>query len=237
MRDFLIAPCFKCGFYCGKMALCSVFSAQPRDIIITYPKMRPLFRRVRRKIMKQDFYRRLEESPVISAAKDINMLERAVKSPCGIIFMLGGDIFNLPHAVELVHRHGKMIFIHVDLIDGFSHDATALRYISENIRPDGIISTKAGQIKTARELGMLTVRRFFIIDSLSLDNAATADAEKADAVEIMPGVMPKIIEKLGKKMKTPLIAGGLISEKDDVIAALRAGAAGVSTTAESVWEL
>lgn len=188
------------------------------------------------KLAKNEFYRRLEDTPVISAVKDINMLRQAVKSQCGIIFMLGGDIFNLSQAVELAHENGKMIFIHVDLIDGFSHDATALRYISEFIRPDGIISTKAGQIKIARELGMLTVRRFFIIDSLSMDNASS-DAERSDAVEIMPGVMPKIIEKLGKKMKTPLIAGGLISEKDDVIAALKAGAAGVSTTAQDVWEL
>lgn len=188
--------------------------------------------------MENKFHERMDNSPVIAAVKNMEMLENAVKSPCEIIFMLSGDIFNLADAVKRAHENGKMIFIHIDLIEGFSRDAVALRYIHENISPDGIISTKAGLIKIAKEMGMLTVRRFFIIDSLSLDNVVNATiAEKSDAIEIMPGVMPKIINKLKKKIKTPMIAGGLISEKEDVIGALQAGANGVSTTAENVWNL
>lgn len=188
--------------------------------------------------MGNKFYEKLDAAPVIAAVKDVSLLEKAVKSPCEIIFMLSGDIFNLADSVRLAHENGKMIFIHIDLIEGFSRDAVALKYIIENIGPDGIISTKGGLIKTAREMGLLTVRRFFIIDSLSLDNVInSAAADKTDAIEIMPGVMPKIIKKLKKKIKTPMIAGGLISEKEDVIAALQAGAGGVSTTAEEVWDL
>lgn len=188
--------------------------------------------------MENKFHERMDNSPVIAAVKNMEMLENAVNSPCEIIFMLSGDIFNLADAVKRAHEKEKMIFIHIDLIEGFSRDAVALRYIHENISPDGIISTKAGLIKIAKEMGMLTVRRFFIIDSLSLDNVVNATiAEKSDAIEIMPGVMPKIISKLKKKIKTPMIAGGLISEKEDVISALQAGANGVSTTAENVWNL
>ena len=188
--------------------------------------------------MENRFHERMDNSPVIAAVKNMEMLENAVNSPCEIIFMLSGDIFNLADAVKRAHENGKMIFIHIDLMEGFSRDAVALRYIHENISPDGIISTKAGLIEIATELGMLTVRRFFIIDSLSLDNVVNATiAEKSDAIEIMPGVMPKIISKLKKKIKTPMIAGGLISEKEDVIGALQAGANGVSTTAENVWNL
>lgn len=188
--------------------------------------------------MENKFHERMDDSPVIAAVKNMEMLENAVNSPCEIIFMLSGDIFNLADAVKRAHEKEKMIFIHIDLIEGFSRDAVALRYIHENISPDGIISTKAGLIKIAKEMGMLTVRRFFIIDSLSLDNVVNATiAEKSDAIEIMPGVMPKIISKLKKKIKTPMIAGGLISEKEDVIGALQAGANGVSTTAENVWNL
>lgn len=188
--------------------------------------------------MENKFHERMDNSPVIAAVKNMEMLENAVNSPCEIIFMLSGDIFNLADAVKRAHENGKMIFIHIDLMEGFSRDPVALRYIHENISPDGIISTKAGLIKIAKEMGMLTVRRFFIIDSLSLDNVVNATiAEKSDAIEIMPGVMPKIISKLKKKIKTPMIAGGLISEKEDVIGALQAGANGVSTTAENVWNL
>lgn len=49
-------------------------------------------------------------------------------------------------------------------------------------------------------------------------------------VEIMPGIMPEIIERLKIEIKIPIIAGGLISDKKDIIAALSAGADAVSTT-------
>ncbi|MGL5578401.1 MAG: glycerol-3-phosphate responsive antiterminator, partial [Fusobacteriaceae bacterium] len=51
-----------------------------------------------------------------------------------------------------------------------------------------------------------------------------------DAVEILPGVMPKIIKKLSEEIDTPLIAGGLISDIEDIEIALNSGAIAVSTT-------
>ena len=45
-----------------------------------------------------------------------------------------------------------MIFIHVDLLDGFSKDAVALKYIYDEIKPDGIISTKNSQLKAFYKL-------------------------------------------------------------------------------------
>ena len=51
----------------------------------------------------------------------------------------------------------------------------------------------------------------------------------------LPGVMPKIIRKLASEMEVPLIAGGLITDKEDVINALSAGALAVSTTLSDIW--
>ena len=48
--------------------------------------------------------------------------------------------------------------------------------------------------------------------------------------------MPKIIRKVERGVSVPIIAGGLIDEKDDVINALKAGAVGISTTDKSLWE-
>lgn len=56
-------------------------------------------------------------------------------------------------------------------------------------------------------------------------------------IEILPGLMPKIIRRISRLVKVPVIAGGLISEKEDVVAALAAGATAVSTTNPSVWEM
>ena len=49
--------------------------------------------------------------------------------------------------------------------------------------------------------------------------------------------MPPIITEISQKTQTPLIAGGLIRTKQDVLSAMNAGAAAVSTSARSVWKL
>ncbi|MCI6402428.1 MAG: glycerol-3-phosphate responsive antiterminator [Candidatus Fimivicinus sp.] len=188
--------------------------------------------------MKKRLYDKLARSPVIAAVKDADALEAALECPSEIIFLLCGNIFNLQEIVERAHRCGKDIFIHVDLIEGFSRDAVSLRYIAEHICPTGIISTKSSQIKMAKELGLTAIQRLFIIDSLSMRTAAkTTGLLAPEALEIMPGIMPKILHELSRQLETPLIAGGLITKKEDVINALNAGALGVSTTNSSVWTL
>ena len=52
----------------------------------------------------------------------------------------------------------------------------------------------------------------------------------ADAIEILPGIMPKIIKRFAGLTDKPIIAGGLISDQDDAQSALNAGASAVSTT-------
>ncbi len=188
--------------------------------------------------MKELFYSKLETNPVIAAVKNVESFDVAVKSPCEIVFLMCGNILNLKNFVEMAHENGKMIFIHIDLVEGFSRDAVALEYISREIKPDGIISTKNSQIKIAKELNLLTVQRIFIIDSLSIETAIKSSALLCpDAVEIMPGIMPSIIAKLSEESNVPLIAGGLIKTKEDIIGALNSGAAGVSTTFNSIWSV
>lgn len=188
--------------------------------------------------MKKTMHERMLKKPLIAAVKDMGNLDAAIKSDCEIIFLLCGSIFNLKDTVRKVKEKGKMIFLHVDLLDGFSKDAVALKYICEEIRPDGIISTKNSQLKTAKSLGLLTVQRIFIIDSLSIDTAIKASQMiEPDAIEIMPGIMPGITKKLSDSLSVPVIVGGLVSERQEIENALKNGARGVSTSATALWEM
>ena len=188
--------------------------------------------------MKQIFSDKMKRNPIIAGIKDITNLDEALKSDCEIIFLLCGTIFDLKETVDKAHKAGKLIFIHVDLLDGFSKDATALKYICSEISPDGIISTKNNLLKLARSLGLLTVQRVFIIDSLSIDTAIKASQMiNPDAIEIMPGIMPRIIKKLSSCLDVPVIVGGLVSEADDAKVALNNGALGVSTSAKEIWRM
>ena len=60
----------------------------------------------------------------------------------------------------------------------------------------------------------------------------------ADGIISTKASMINRAKKLGMyTSRVPVIAGGLISDKEDVMGALGAGAAAVSTTNQEVWEL
>ncbi len=186
--------------------------------------------------MKSVLVNSLTKKSTIAGVKDIADLDAALESECEVIFLLCGTIFNLKECVKKAKEKKKIIFIHVDLVEGFSRDSVALKFISEEIKPDGIISTKNNLLKVARSLGMLTVQRIFIIDSLSIGTAIKASQTiNPDAVEIMPGIMPRITKQISSSLDVPVIAGGLISCEEEVRMALESGALGVSTSSKELW--
>ena len=108
--------------------------------------------------------------------------------------------------------------------------------IKKYTEADGVISTKPTIIHRAKELGMLTVLRVFLIDSMAYENVKTqVTAAKPDVVEVLPGMMPKVIGNICKDLPVPVIAGGMIREKEDVMALLKAGVTSVSSTNPEIW--
>ena len=49
--------------------------------------------------------------------------------------------------------------------------------------------------------------------------------------------MPKIISKICAISSIPVIAGGLVSDKEDVMALLHAGVVSISSTNADIWFL
>lgn len=180
----------------------------------------------------------LEMNPVIAAIKGENDIKHVIKSECEVVFILTSNLFNLKSMVRELRENGKVVFVHVDLIDGLSASTHAVDYVAKNIGVDGIISTKNNLIKYAKKQGINVIQRCFLLDSLSLKNCLKYVKEnKGDAIEILPGLMPKIIEKIAREVKVPIIVGGLISDKEDIMNALKAGAQGVSTTNKKIWDV
>ena len=93
-------------------------------------------------------------------------------------------------------------------------------------------------IKKAKEMSMYTVLRVFLLDSMAFENIRQQQHMiKPDFIEVLPGVMPKIIAQISHSVKVPIIAGGLITDKEDVMGALSAGAMAVSSTNHKVWNM
>ena len=186
---------------------------------------------------RKDLLEIIADSPVIAAVKDEEGLAKSLRTDCRIIFILYGNICSLTTIVERIKNRDKLAIVHVDLVQGLSAKTEAIDYIKNNTKADGILSTKGNLVKHAADIGLIGILRNFIIDSMAMENVKKqVELAHPDMIEIMPGIMPEIIEKLKNEIKLPLIAGGLISDKKDVIAALSAGADAVSTTKEKLWK-
>jgi glycerol uptake operon antiterminator len=190
----------------------------------------------------REFINKIEINPIIAAVKDDEGLNRALKEDIEIIFVLYGDICTIPEIVRKIKKAGKVAMVHVDLITGLNNSKDiCLDFIKNNTEADGIITTKSNLIAHARELELNTVLRYFILDSLALQNIekqARSSGIKPDIIEFLPGiVLPKMIRRINKVSRVPIIAGGLIADREDVMNALDAGALAISTTNPEVWGL
>ena len=187
---------------------------------------------------KRKFRIILEDCPVIAAVKDETGLKECLYSESQIIFLLFGDICSVGRYVEIAKSAGKMVFVHMDLINGLGNKEVAVDFIREHTGVDGIISTKPQLVKRAKELGLFGILRNFVIDSMAFGNIEKQCASLVpDAVEILPGLMPSMIRKLHQATSLPVLTGGLITHKQEVLQALDAGALAISSTAPAVWQM
>lgn len=182
------------------------------------------------------FLEELQASPVIAAIKDDEGLEEVLKSECRAVFILRGSILNIAETVRRIKDSGRMTLVHADLIDGLSTKDVCVDYIASQTAADGILSTRVNIIRRARELGLVAIQRFFLLDSISIHNLEKQPLHTT-AIDIMPGVMPGVIRNLAGRVSSPIIASGLLSAKEDIIAALSAGALAVSTTNSELWSV
>ncbi len=177
-------------------------------------------------------------SPIITAVKDEQGLERALKTDSSVVFILFGTVCSITGLVERVKASGKLAIVHVDLITGLSQKEVAVDFIKENTKADGIISTKPSLVRHAMELGLIGGQRAFLIDSIAFENTRKQLAAfEPDFMEIMPAALPKVLKRIREFTPVILVAGGLLSDKQDIMDAFRAGADAVSTTKEELWDL
>ena len=173
---------------------------------------------------------------IIAAVRSAEDFEKALNSDVRIIFDLAPDISSVGERAAAAHRFGKTLFVHIDLASGIGKDKSGIEFL-KSMGLDGILSTKAPLVKLAKESGMKAVQRFFIIDSKSV--SATVEGiknTKADMIEVMPGIVTRVIERLSERIEIPIIAGGLIETEEDIESAKRSGAFAVSTGKQKLWK-
>lgn len=184
----------------------------------------------------EDILHILRDHPVIPACRTKEQFATALESSARVIFVLESNITDYKEKIQAVKDRGKYAFIHFDLIAGLAQDDEALEYLKETANPTGIITTRKNLVTKGKKLGLNTIQRMFLIDTTSIASAINmAKQTRPDAMEIMPGIAPKVIRAIKNRIDIPIITGGLITEEAEIDIAIRAGAVAASLSKQSLW--
>lgn len=177
------------------------------------------------------------EHQMIAAVEKVEDLDHAIESNANVIFLLAGSIFNIKDLVDRVKAVNKHVFLHMEFIEGIAPDRCGVSYVAQHVQPTGIISTKSNLIRFAKDSGLMAIQRIFLIDRSALTRGIKMiEQSQPDAVEVMPGIMPRIIRWMAEKTPLPIIAGGLVGNTEEIESALEAGALAVSVGTTELWD-
>lgn len=178
------------------------------------------------------------DSLIIPSVQKESDIERAINSKSNVVFILTGNLLNMGNYIKVLKKANKHAFIHIDFVEGLSNSKSAIEYIAKAWNPAGIITTRVSLIKYAKELGLYTIQRIFLIDHSALTKGIeTSKSSRPDAVEVLPGLMPSIIDQLSHEIDFPIIAGGFIDTKQEILDAVGAGALAISCGNSKLWTI
>ncbi|HLV09953.1 MAG TPA: glycerol-3-phosphate responsive antiterminator [Halanaerobiales bacterium] len=178
-----------------------------------------------------------EKKPIIAGLRGNKFLKQAVKSDVIALFILYGDIFDLPLIMEKARKNDKLVFLHIDLIDGIGRDKKGIKYLAVKELCDGIVTTKSNLIFAAKNEGLTAIQRLFLLDSAALKTGEhLLENNKPDAVEILPGLAaPYFLKHVNERLSCPVIAGGLITKQQEVEDLINNNIMAVSTSNQELW--
>lgn len=182
-----------------------------------------------------EFMARLADSPCCAAITSDSYLEAALASRVAALFILRGDGLELRPLVKRVHAAGKLVAVHLDLVDGLRPDRTAIAWLART-GVDAVISSHGQLMPAIRRERMVAIHRLLLVRRGLLESAlAAVGRSQADIVEVLPGVILPEVKAMLPRLSVPLLAGGFIRTEGEARAALAAGAAGVTTSTEHLW--
>ena len=174
---------------------------------------------------------------ILPAARSLKQFEQLLASPFEYIVLLEVHVGNLKTLKTEAGKHGKKVIIHADLVQGLKTDNFAADFLCNDIKPAGIISTRSNMILKAKAKGIIAIQRMFLLDTIALEKSySLIDQTAPDYIEMLPGVIPELIQEVFERTGIPIINGGLIRTKEHVQDALNAGAVAVTTSDHELWE-
>ena len=150
---------------------------------------------------------RTRRLPVIASITKLEQIDAAVNSTVERVNLMTGDILKLRDIVNRLHPQAKSV-CSSEMVSGIGRDNSAVQYLADSYKIDG--SLRRRRIRYwLRQAGISSIQRVFAIDTTALRTAVKMIGQaRPDEVELMPGLMPRVIRDLKKEIHCPLIVGG-----------------------------
>lgn len=187
---------------------------------------------------KLDIQEILARNPIVPAVRDRARLSYALKGSAAAVIVFSPSIEDVASIAARAKEAGAILIVHADMMEGISSDAAGLRFLADS-GVTGIATTRTQTMSQARAAGLIVTFRAFLLDSSALVTVAKiVEHNHPDIVEALPApILSHLPPGFVKLLKVPVLAGGLINSMTDVSAALASGAAAVSTSNESLWNI
>ena len=174
---------------------------------------------------------------IIPAISDHKRLNKFLNSNLKYGILMGFQLAQLAELVKKMKQHHKKILIHSELIKGLASDEYGAIYLIQSLKVDGIISSKPRVIETCRKRSVIGVYRFFIKDSLSLEQSLDIGKRlKPSCVEILPSSSYELVEDIKNELHCNVLLGGLIKTREQVELCFKHGATAVTTSNPELWD-
>ncbi|MEC0312859.1 glycerol uptake operon antiterminator GlpP [Bacillus subtilis] len=175
--------------------------------------------------------------PILPAIRNMKQFDEFLSSSFSYGVILDIHLGQLKGVIKEAQKHGKNMMVHVDLIQGIKHDEYGAEFICQDIKPAGIISTRSNVIAKAKQKKIYAIQRLFLLDTSAMEKSMEfIGKHKPDFIEVLPGIVPTLIQEIKEKTGIPIFAGGFIRTEEDVEQALKAGAVAVTTSNTKLWK-
>jgi glycerol uptake operon antiterminator len=179
----------------------------------------------------------LADQRIIPAVRSIRDYEAVLQTKFRYVILLDSHVAQLQNLMDMAREARKRVIIHADLVQGLKPDEAGAQFLCQSIRPAGVISTHSTVIQVAKKRGLLAIQRIFLLDSHSLETSfRVLTTSRPDVIEVLPGVIPDVLREVKQRTNLPILAGGFIRTKQDILRALQAGADAITTSKRTLWE-
>ena len=176
---------------------------------------------------------------IIPSIRDIRYLKYALSLDCDIVQPSGAHIGNLKTLSDMCHKAGKKVLVNHELVGGLGSDRTAFQMLKNLYRVDWLIGSSVSKIHMYQNLGMRTIFKIALVDSIAVENAMRALKDiRIDAIELRPYYHAmEYLPVFRKIFDGDFYIAGFVNSREKLLASKEAGFKGAMTSTRDLWGL